>query len=125
MKTEEVNVCGAGDGKCCMNSGNHNHGCGCGNEMFTNGCGGHRHYMLKRVLVILILLGIFWLGTAVGQLRSMKRSGHSRSYRMMDSYGGEYGNMMWYGTESGPSTLISPQMKQESVTTKTTTPTKK
>ncbi len=93
--------------------------------MFTNGCSGHRHYMLKRVLVILILLGIFWLGTAVGQLKSMKRSGYGKSYRMMHGYGGEYGvRMMKFGGESVSSMIIDPQTKTEA-TTKTTTPTTK
>jgi hypothetical protein len=101
-----------------MGCGGHNHECGAG--ICMGGCTGHRIYMAKRLLMIAIVLGIFWLGTAVGELKSMKRSEYGRGHRMMNK---GYGNMMWYGTESA-STVAQPQAKTDT-TVKTTTPTTK
>jgi hypothetical protein len=121
MSNKEVNKCDSCEGgRCEMGCGGHNHECGAG--ICMGGCTGHRIYMAKRLLMIAIVLGIFWLGTAVGELKSMKRSEYRRNHRMMNNYYSEYDqDMMWYGTESA-STVAQPQTKTDT-TVKTTTPT--
>jgi hypothetical protein len=87
------------------------------------------HSFGKKVLMVLILLAIFCLGTEVGELKSMKRSYHYRNsgYGMMGNYDGGYGQgmMSWWGLDEEAPIIVQPQSKEVIVNNKAaTTPAK-
>ena len=98
-------------------------GCGKMNAM-CGGCHGmgDHHGMLRRFLMLLILVAVFYLGTEVGELKSINREYHHRGgYGMMGNYG--YGNsegMMGWRTVSpvGQPVIMQPQVKEITVTNK-------
>ena len=49
-------------------------------------CGGHKHFLARLVLMLLILAGTFWVGVKVGELKSLLESNFD--------FGGRHGYMM-------------------------------
>ena len=70
MNMEEKCACGNGTcsgGKCCAG-------------MHGSMCHGH---LLKKIVTIVVMIFIFWLGLQLGELRTLTRMEQSRSHMMM------------------------------------------
>ena len=119
MSMEEKNCCGSsmcvagkcepmGDGKC--------------GSMHGSMCHGH---LLKKVVTMVVMIFIFWLGLQLGELRSLKKMQESREYgnygyRMM----GAVNNGGFYNLESAPGTITFPAVTGGTVAPATTEKTK-
>lgn len=93
---ENNNVCG---GNCCQCGGcGMSQSCGkCGHHMM-HGYSDYKHHLLRKVLLVIAMLMIFFLGVAFGELKSMNRN-YYHGEGMMGRYGDDnYSYMMRGGS---------------------------
>ena len=76
------------------------------NEYCLHGMG-HKHYVLRLVLGVIILVAVYSLGVQVGEFRASfgGNYGYGRHSYMMGGFGGQYPTMMgggYYGGQYAP-----------------------
>ena len=111
----EKNMCG--EGGSCGSMGGGSCGAGSCGGKWGHHCG--KIHLLKKVVMLLVLLVVFWFGTKFGELKSMMRYSYGQSftsengdygygYRMM----GNWNKLYTDGTAKAPATGTQTPVKQ-------------
>jgi len=106
---EEKKEGGMSCGSACGSMGG---GCGKCGGMSCGGCRGGHHFLVKKLLMIIILIAVFWAGLKLGELKELVRGygfygpdGGIGGYRMMNGWGPGY---MMQGFGVSTTTPVAP-----------------
>ncbi len=72
-------------------------------------CGNRKHYLLKKIFMLIVLVIVFALGMQLGEIKGELRGGRGFSHHMMYGYGGMPRMMGGYNPNNNlPGSTTSP-----------------